>query len=1093
MLCFGEKTKNCHCKIVFLDETELLQEIQSSTLGQDLLDVAFRHLNLLETAYFGLRFIDKTNQTHWLDSGKKVTQQLKGTDPFTFYFGVKFYASDPCKLLEEITRYQFFLQVKQDVLQERLPVPFELATELAAYAVQSELGDYDPRRHQIDYINEFKFITQQTSEFEARVCEHHKNFIGQVPAIAELNYLEKVKWLDMYGVDLHPVLGEDNVEYFLGLTPSGVIVLKNKSKVGYYFWPRITKVYFKGKYFMLRVRDKNNDESTYGFELPSKQACKHLWKCCVEHHSFFRLTQVCTTNSGKVFGTASQISRGRSAKGSHFPQQFGNHSGRMQPKVVRVASRRYQRRLGQPDGIDSSLKDEKENERLETRSNISIPQPVHLSKSMSVPALSDSPRSTRSAPWEDPRQRGLFSSSTNPSPRSVRSAGWKLPSNRSGHHRLRHRSPSCDSDDSCDSRRRRHSHSGHRHHRSRRNSDNESERSAGSKCSHSHHSHSRKHGERSSSCHHKESTSEVELSQKHRNHSDRFVRCSSNYELIDSTAQWNEVKKHKQEQQMYKSQSAVIRDLSVRKSGYTNSGMESEAEVNYMNRKRHRKHRSRSPQSESRHSKGPPPEIRKHIAYHLIDPTSMSDTQLKDIPYKNVETESKTFKVKYSPKSSIKNSRTALSRHSKSNAASDMKVCLQSDEDGESPPPPYSPPSNFDHQNRRSGAQGESDDSNDRRKASDHSSTRSNNGHMKSLYDLDLLSNHSKSNHTHNIGVNSTNNIPTTAAANMVSTSLMLNTTTAGGDKATNRKTNSTNNISNGEIGQRISINGKGMSNGSSNGLKNGYNSRFNGDLSNQSSIHSSTLDINRGLMNNNYSQRQSTSNLLDSANPNYNQQSNYNSGVSNFYHSGLPNFSHNSNSGENSILPPTALVPAAKSTSHFNNNGLPQINQFNQNNPRIQMYPNGNFDQQNSRTNHQSRIVTDIASQQQYYSQNYQSYAPNQHSTLPTRGSNANANGRNSYSQHIPNGYGHSSVGKAAAISNGFTNGNSNNRPQFTSNHMSAYHTRIFPTNSSSTWDGSQMNSSHLDINQQPTDISNSSTYSKLASESHHEMSTEL
>ncbi|KAF4533036.1 hypothetical protein B566_EDAN000728 [Ephemera danica] len=109
---------------------------QDTTPGQEVLDTVFRHLNLLETAYFGLRYLDASNQPHWLDPTKKVAKQLRGTDPFTLYFGVKFYAADPCKLLEEITRYQFFLQVKQDILQARLPVTFDLAAELGSYVVQ---------------------------------------------------------------------------------------------------------------------------------------------------------------------------------------------------------------------------------------------------------------------------------------------------------------------------------------------------------------------------------------------------------------------------------------------------------------------------------------------------------------------------------------------------------------------------------------------------------------------------------------------------------------------------------------------------------------------------------------------------------------------------------------------------------------------------------------------------------------------------------------------------------------------------------------------------------------------------------------------
>ncbi|XP_076290110.1 band 4.1-like protein 5 isoform X3 [Lasioglossum baleicum] len=502
-----------HCKVILLDEHELLQDVLSSNLGQELLDRVFRHLNLLETAYFGLRYLDHGNQTQWLDPSKKIGKQLKvlkgdpSSDVHTLYFGVKFYAADPCKLIEEITRYQFFLQVKQDILQGRLPVSFDLAAELGAYVVQSELGDYDPRRHSLGYVTEFRFLANQTTELENRIVELHKTLVGQLPSAAELNYLDKVKWLEMYGVDLHPVLGEDSVEYFLGLTPSGIILLRNKTKVGNYYWPRINKIYYKGRYFMLRVSEKNSEERTHGFETPSKGACRHLWKCCLEHQAFFRLM---ATGPPPL----SPYSRFRSYSPPSGSEKHTMIRRNPPPIFQRTPSRRAQRRVVEGQEMVGPF--------VETPAAVnanSVGNPATgnvLCNTQNARRVNNSsPRSTRSAPWTQSQPRGLYTSS---SPRSVRSAGT-APALLS---RLQRRSSSVESQSSGDShsrgghRRRSHSHSHRRH---SRHSDCESELSRGSDSRSGHRKHRRKH---------------------------RSSR-SSRHELVDSEPQWREAQKRKGE------------------------------------------------------------------------------------------------------------------------------------------------------------------------------------------------------------------------------------------------------------------------------------------------------------------------------------------------------------------------------------------------------------------------------------------------------------------------------------------------------------------------------------------------------------------
>ncbi|XP_075941374.1 band 4.1-like protein 3 isoform X9 [Anarhichas minor] len=292
-------------KVSLLDGSLFTCTVEKRAHGVQLFDKVCEHVNLLERDYFALSFRDMDNNKNWLDPAKEMKKQVRGV-PWNFSFNVKFYPPDPAQLSEDITRYFLCLQLRQDIVSGHLPCSFATHTVLSSYTVQSELGDYDPDECGSDYVSELCFAPNQTKEMEEKIIELHKTYRGMTPVEAEMHFLDNVKKLSMYGVDLHhaKMVGSrfdclpsaqsedsEDVAIMLGVCSSGLLVYRDRLRINRFSWPKILKLSYKRNNFYIKIRPGEFDqfESTIGFKLLNHRSAKRLWKVCVEHHSFFRL------------------------------------------------------------------------------------------------------------------------------------------------------------------------------------------------------------------------------------------------------------------------------------------------------------------------------------------------------------------------------------------------------------------------------------------------------------------------------------------------------------------------------------------------------------------------------------------------------------------------------------------------------------------------------------------------------------------------------------------------------------------------------------------------------------------------------------
>ncbi|XP_063093033.1 FERM, ARHGEF and pleckstrin domain-containing protein 2 isoform X2 [Cavia porcellus] len=319
MLSPKMQEKHMHVRVKLLDNTVEIFDIEPKCDGQVLLAQVWKHLNLMECDYFGLEFQNIQSYWIWLEPMKSIIRQIHRPKNAILRLAVKFFPPDPGQLQEEYTRYLFALQLKRDLLEERLTCAVTTAALLTSHLLQAEIGDYDETLDR-EHLKATVYLPSQEQVLE-KILAFHRRHMGQTPAESDFQVLEIARKLEMYGIRFHTASDREGTKINLAVSHMGVLVFQGTTKINTFNWSKVRKLSFKRKRFLIKLHPEVHGpyQDTLEFLLGSRDECKNFWKICVEYHTFFRLLDQPKPKAKAVF-----FSRGSSFR----------YSGRTQKQLV---------------------------------------------------------------------------------------------------------------------------------------------------------------------------------------------------------------------------------------------------------------------------------------------------------------------------------------------------------------------------------------------------------------------------------------------------------------------------------------------------------------------------------------------------------------------------------------------------------------------------------------------------------------------------------------------------------------------------------------------------------------------------------------
>uniref|UniRef100_A0A8C5HBG3 protein-tyrosine-phosphatase n=1 Tax=Gouania willdenowi TaxID=441366 RepID=A0A8C5HBG3_GOUWI len=287
-------------RINLLDSTVIECTLSVESTGQECLEAVAQRLELRETHYFGLWFHGKTQPPvqRWVELEKPLKKQLDkfGNEPLLF-FGVMFYVPNVSRLEQEVTRYQYYLQVKKEVLDGRLHCTVEQGIRLAGLAVQADFGDFTQFPSQ-DFLREYDLFPvnwpngdEVLKDWTQKVAEEHKSHCRMQAAQAELLYIKEVEKLDGFGRESFSAKDNYTNDLFIGVSFIGVFAKhRNGRSIMHHKWKDIGTIAHNKSAITVEITSRDD---TIIFHMEDMEMAKYVARLFTARHKFYKQNKIC--------------------------------------------------------------------------------------------------------------------------------------------------------------------------------------------------------------------------------------------------------------------------------------------------------------------------------------------------------------------------------------------------------------------------------------------------------------------------------------------------------------------------------------------------------------------------------------------------------------------------------------------------------------------------------------------------------------------------------------------------------------------------------------------------------------------------------